>query len=58
MTSEEQFLNLLEVLSEYKSFRFIFTKANADTNGRIINRMINNYVEENRERCIAFTSMG
>lgn len=56
--SGEQFGNLLEVLSEYKDFRIIFTKSNADTDGRVINRMIDSYVEKNNGRCIAFISMG
>lgn len=56
--SGEQFGNLLEVLSEYKDFRIIFTKSNADTDGRVINGMIDSYVEKNNGRCISFISMG
>lgn len=58
MSSKEQFENLLEVLSLYKDFRIIFTKANADTNGRVINQLIDKYTEEHKERCVAFDSMG
>jgi len=36
----------------------IFTKANTDTEGRIINSMIDEYVQKNPTRAIAFTSMG
>ena len=36
----------------------VFTKANSDTNGRIINEMIDNYVDSNTDKSIAFTSMG
>lgn len=58
MPSEIQFRNLLQVLDKYKDAKVIFTKANADTDGRIINKLIDEYVEQHRERCIAFTSMG
>lgn len=57
-TAEEQFTNLLGVLKEQKELKIIFTKANADTDGRIINQMIDGFVLENPDRSIAFTSMG
>jgi UDP-hydrolysing UDP-N-acetyl-D-glucosamine 2-epimerase len=57
-TSKKQFENLLSVLEEYKDIKLIFTKANADTEGRIINYMIDKFVQYNKERAIAFTSMG
>lgn len=56
--SKVQFANLLCVLDKYKDIRVIFTKANADTDGRIINKMIDEFVEKNRDRCIAFSSLG
>ncbi len=58
MASEVQFANLLRAIDKYKNVGVIFTKANADTSGRIINKMIDEYVEENKGRCIAFTSLG
>jgi len=57
-TGESQFQSLLDVLDGYESLHIIFTKANADTNGRIINTMIDNYVAKNHDRSICFTSMG
>jgi len=57
-TSEEQFGNLLEALDGLKNTRIIFTKANADTYGRVINRMIDKYVLENSNKAVVFTSMG
>ena len=36
----------------------IFTKANADTDGRVINRLIDEYAEKQPERCLAVTSLG
>ncbi|MCT2534643.1 UDP-N-acetylglucosamine 2-epimerase [Aquibacillus koreensis] len=55
--SAVQFQELLNVCKKYQDMKFIFTKANADTNGRIINDMIDAYLEEN-ENAIAFTSLG
>lgn len=55
--SAEQFQALLDVCKRYKEMNFIFTKANADANGRIINKMIDIYIEEN-VNAIAFTSLG
>jgi len=57
-TAKEQFANLLTVLDDLDDTHFIFTKANADTDGRIINAMIDEYVKERRETAIAFTSLG
>jgi len=57
-SSEEQFKNILEALNEFNDLKIIFTKANSDTNGRIINNMIDKYVFSNPEKCIAFTSLG
>lgn len=55
--SEEQFQKLLDTVSNRKDIFFIFTKANADANGRIINKMIDSYVSNNNN-AVAFTSMG
>lgn len=57
-TSENQFRNLVEVLEESKDLKVIFTKANSDADGKIINKMIDEYVDKNSEKSIAFTSMG
>ena len=37
---------------------FVFTKANADTNGRIINQMMEAYVKKNPEKSALFASLG
>lgn len=58
MTAENQFDNLLTVLDKYKELKIIFTKANSDTDGRVINRMIDDFVKVNSERCVAYTSLG
>lgn len=57
-TSEGQFRNLLEAADCLKDTRIIFTKSNADTGGRTINKMIDGYVSKNRHKATAFTSMG
>lgn len=57
-TSGTQFKNLLNEIDKLKDTNIIFTKSNADTYGRIINQMIDNYVKENSDKSKAFTSMG
>ncbi len=57
-TVEEQFENILGALDYVKEYYIIFTKANSDTNGRIINQKIDEYVNINKERTAVFTSLG
>lgn len=57
-TSNEQFHELLNALNRFSSLKIIFTKANSDTDGRIINSMIDDYVKCNKNKSIAFVSMG
>ena len=56
--SKVQFEKLLKVFDHNTNLRVIFTKANADADGRIINQMIDEYAKEHSERCAAFTSLG
>ena len=56
-TSEIQFQALLDSISELRNTKIIFTKANSDTDGRVINSMIDDYVARH-DNTIAFTSMG
>lgn len=58
LTAREQFADILSVIDNHKEISVIFTKANADTDGRIINQMIDEYVRENSDRCAAYTSLG
>jgi len=53
-----QFTNLLASFGAFPEYKIIFTKANADTNGRVINKLIDEYVTTHSEQSIAFTSMG
>lgn len=57
-TSDVQFRNLLRVLDTFTDYLIIFTKANADTDGRIINSLIDEYVKKNKKRAVAFVSLG
>lgn len=55
---EEQFDALLHAIDMQTDSFFIFTKANADTNGRIINQMMEAYVKKNPEKSALFASLG
>ena len=57
-TAREQFTNILQAVDKQVDTHLIFTKANADTNGRVINQMIDEYVTLHPEKAIAFTSLG
>ena len=57
-TASEQFQNLLEAIDELEKTNIIFTKANSDTDGRIINSMIDEYINKNSQKSIGFTSLG
>lgn len=57
-SSKNQFQKLLEALDEIKDLKIIFTKANSDTDGRIINKMIDDYTTINQEKATSFTSLG
>ena len=54
----QQFENLLDVLRQFSQLKIIFTKANADMGGRIINGAIDDFVAENKGRCAAYESLG
>lgn len=57
-TAGMQFQELLLVLTSYPELNIIFTKTNADAEGRVINSLIDDFVNHNPTRSIAFTSMG
>ena len=58
MSSEIQVLNLLAALDSYKDYHIIFTYSNSDTNFQIIIKRIQEYVDQNRGRCIFIPSLG
>jgi len=55
---DTQFEILLGAIEEQQDSFFIFTKSNSDTNGRIINHMIDDFISNNKDKAIAFTSLG
>jgi GDP/UDP-N,N'-diacetylbacillosamine 2-epimerase (hydrolysing) len=57
-TSSKQFSELLKSIDKLEETNIIFTYANADTDGRIINRMIDEFVEQNKNKSVSFKSMG
>ncbi len=57
-TVKQQFQYLLEALDSIHNYIFLFTKANADTDGRIINQEIDAYVNKNKSRVFAVASLG
>lgn len=57
-TAKEQFKELLDAVDKLQTTHIVFTKANSDTDGRIINQMIDEYVADNKNKSIAFTSLG
>lgn len=58
LSSAEQFRILLNVIEKQEDSFFIFTQANADTDGRIINQMIDDFVKQHSHVAKAFTSLG
>ena len=57
-TSQVQFHALLNAIDKLNDHFIVFTKANADTHGRVINNMIDKYVNKNPHRSKFFTSLG
>ena len=57
-TTRKQCDNLLEVLAKYPEYRILFTLPNSDTDGRVIVDCIKDFVAKNKDRAIAFKSLG
>ena len=57
-TTRAQIQVLLTAIDELEDTKFIFTKPNADTEGRIISQMIDAYVSKNKNKAVAFMSLG
>lgn len=53
-----QFQALLNAIDALANTNIIFTKANSDTDGRVINAMIDHYVAQNTHKSVAFSSLG
>jgi GDP/UDP-N,N'-diacetylbacillosamine 2-epimerase (hydrolysing) len=57
-TAKDQFQELLDAIDELEDTNIIFTKANSDTDGRVINHMIDDYVAKTAHKSVVFTSLG
>ena len=57
-TSGDQFTELLAAIDQYSGHKYIFTQANADTDGRIINQMLTDYAKLYPNRCLVSPSLG
>lgn len=57
-TAGIQFRELLAAIDCFPNATCIFSKPNADTDGRSISELIDKYVNSNPDRSIAFTSLG
>ena len=57
-TAEKQIDELLKAIDAFPDAKVIFTMPNADTDGRILIKRIEEYVDDNVDRSVAFTSLG
>jgi len=57
-TSKKHFQEILNSLDELKNTNIIFTKANSDVDGKIINQMIDQYTKKNSNKSIGVASLG
>jgi len=57
-SAKKQLQELLDAIDTLKDTHIIFTKANSDTDGRVINTMIEEYVSKNSEKAVSFASLG
>ena len=57
-TAGEQFEDLLSALDQFAGHGIVFTKANADTDGQVVNDRIDAYAAEHPERCLVVASLG
>ena len=58
VSSETQIMNLLQALDDYKDYHIIFTYSNSDTSSQIIIQRIQEYVDQNKDRCMFIPSLG
>ena len=57
ISPEVQILNLINSLNHFKDYNIIFIKGNSDSNGRIINQLIDDFERENKDRVKSFISL-
>jgi len=56
--SKIHFQELLKCIDELKDTNIIFTKANSDMGGKVINKMIDQYISKNKQKSIGVASLG
>ena len=57
LSAHDQFSEVLKSLNKFKDHTIIFTKSNADTDGRIVSKMMDTYAKKNRNARV-FESLG
>ena len=57
-SSKKQFSQLIKSIDKLDNSTIIFTKPNADMDGRVISELIDSYVIENSKKSISYVSMG
>lgn len=57
-SSKKDFEEILKALQSFKNLQIIFTKTNSDTDGRVINTLIDEFVRNNKDRSVSFVSLG
>jgi len=57
-TSKKQFQELINTINELDDTNIIFTKTNSDSNGKVINQMIDRYTARYPKKSVGFTSLG
>ena len=57
-TSEEHMKELLSALADFEVTNFLFTAPNADTDGTVIKKLIEEFVSDRKETAKLFVSMG
>lgn len=57
-SAREQFSEILSAIDKLEDTNIIITKANSDTDGRVINAMCEEYVLKNPHKAVLFASLG
>jgi GDP/UDP-N,N'-diacetylbacillosamine 2-epimerase (hydrolysing) len=57
-SSKKQFCQLIQAIDKLENSTIIFTKPNADMDGRIISELIDSFVTKNPKKSISYVSMG
>ena len=57
-TSKKQFHEILDSIDKLEDTNIILTKSNSDTDGRIINQLIDEYTDKNSNKSLGISSLG